>query len=135
MAGHAQGQVAQDFARLLQRHVGLADMRAVAAELHREVGTVVEDERHVAALHDRAQLLHRAGDHIIGHVLQPQLQCGDIPGIECCGELRLEGLGQHGRGDEVKAAVGHGGESLQNANGGRKAPLKMDCFAYARNDG
>jgi hypothetical protein len=37
-------------------------------------------------LGDDAQHLDRCGDHIVGRVLEPDLQGGDIAGVQRCGQ-------------------------------------------------
>jgi hypothetical protein len=55
VAGDAEREIAQDFARLFGLHIRLADMRAVAAEFYGEGRAVVEQEGGIARLRDGAQ--------------------------------------------------------------------------------
>ena len=83
LAGDADLAIRPDHAaRLGVGHVVLADMHAVAIELHREVGPVVHDEGDVALLADRPQRVGGAGDGVVGDVLQPQLEGRDVAAVE-----------------------------------------------------
>ncbi len=94
-----------DAARLGAGHVVLADMHAVAIELHREIGPVVHEEGDAALLADRAQRVGGAGDRRIIDVLQAELEGRDIAAVErgaqLVGEDRrmLDALGR----DEIEA--------------------------------
>ena len=79
LAGHPDLTLgADDAARLGVGHVVLADMHAVAVELHREVGPVVHEEGDAALLADRAQGVGGAGDGGVVDALQTQLEGRDI---------------------------------------------------------
>ena len=57
-------------------------MDAVAAQLGGEIGPVVHQEGDVARLRDRHQDFGGAADVVVRDVLQPQLQPGDVAGLE-----------------------------------------------------
>ena len=94
-----------DAARLGVGHVVLADMHAVAIELHREVGPVVHEEGDAALLADRPQRVGGAGDRGVVDVLQAKLEGRDVAAVErgaqLVGEDRrmLDALGR----DEIEA--------------------------------
>jgi hypothetical protein len=90
--------------------VRLAEVRAVAAGLHGEVGAVVQDHRHAAPLRHRPQCVHRAPHRVVRRVLEADLQGADVASVqrprEVLGEPRgLEG----GRRDQVQSAALPGG--------------------------
>ena len=107
LAGHAQRQARSDqLAGLCGGSVLLADMHAVAAGSHDQVGTVVQQEGHAARLRHRAQRVDRTPPGGVGLVLQAELNGGDITAIQRPGKLVGEGQGvEHFRGDQVHPAA------------------------------
>ena len=54
-------------------HIVLSDMDTVSTELGRQIGPVVEEERDAAALSNRYQHFHSAGDVVVRHILEAKL--------------------------------------------------------------
>ena len=100
----------QHSARLGGGSVLLADMHAVAAEHARQVRTVVENEGDIRALRHGHQDFHGARHLSVRHVLQPQLQRGDVARTQrALQHLRKPARLKLRRRDQIKAAVvGHG---------------------------
>ena len=103
-AGNADDAVgAQQPARLGIGHVVLADMHPVASEFGGEVGAVVHDEGDAARLRDRLQDPGRAPHRVVVHILQAQLQAGDIAAGQRRRQFGREAVGvEGGRRDQVE---------------------------------
>jgi hypothetical protein len=103
-AGDADNAVRpQQAARLLVGCVLLADMHAVAIKFGGEIGAIVHDERDIAGLRDRLQDARGATDCVVLHILQAQLQAGDIAARERLVEFLRELVRvQGGRRDQIK---------------------------------
>src|SRR5207249_1681641 len=109
LAGDAERTAAAHQAtRLPRRHVFLADVGAVAPAGRHEIGAIVQQELDAARLADGPERVDRALPHVVGGVLQPELDRGDVAGVERPGErvgegVKVEGLG---RDDVEPAALG-----------------------------
>jgi len=84
MAGDANDAIGPDqVARFGVWGIVLTDVRAVASGFDRKLGTVIQDKGNVAALDDGAQHVTGAADSVVIHVFEPQLDAGDIAGVQC----------------------------------------------------
>jgi hypothetical protein len=78
-------------------------MHAITIKLGGKVGTIVHDERDIACLGDRLQNAGGAADRVVVHILQTQLQAGDVAARERLVEFLRELVGvEGGRRDQVK---------------------------------
>ena len=123
MAGDADdGLFTDDPPRLGDRHVGLAQMNAVATQFSREVRSVVQEQGDAIRPADRAHCTNHRADDLIRRILQANLQGRDIAALHRAGQLRGEGGGiaDDVRGDQIETAgwVGHGGLMPGFAAGG-----------------
>ena len=105
MAGDTKNAPIKQAARFGVIAIGLAEMRAIAAELGSESSIVIQQKRDIPRGRNGHQDFRRALDLVFTGVLQAQLQAGNIAGIERCGERIAKDRGiQSLRGDEVKPA-------------------------------
>jgi len=65
-------------ARFLIAHIVLADMRAIGAELDREVGAIIDEKCRARRLRDRHQSFAGMQDHIVGTIFETKLNARDI---------------------------------------------------------
>ena len=103
-AGHADNTVRpEQVARLLVRSVLLADMHPVAVKFGSEIGAIVHNECNTARLGNGLQNARGAPDRIVVHILQPQLQAGNVTTRERLVEFIRELVGvEGGRRYQVK---------------------------------
>ena len=105
VAGDAEGEFAEDFARFGGGHIALADMGAIAAMGDGEVRAVVDEEGDIAGLHDGAQDVDGAADGFIVHLFQAELHRRDVTGVQRLCHRGGKGLQINPRwGDQIDSA-------------------------------
>jgi hypothetical protein len=79
-------------------------MHAIAIELGGEIGAVVHDEGDAAVPRDRLQDAGRAPDRTVIHVLQPELEAGNIAAGERLLQLFRKTVGiERRRRDQIQS--------------------------------
>lgn len=109
MTGDADDLVeAQNPARVLVGGVFLADMNAVGVQSQRQIGPVIDDEGHAALLRDGAEAAAHFEHLVVGHILQAQLQAGDVARVQSGdqGLFEFRQIGDGRRRNGVKPANG-----------------------------